>query len=102
MYFRKWPGWLLVGIFMVYTIIQISLAPLLYRKIYESRWIDLPRSLRKRYPPLGFQPISDNPQLKFDVVLLRPPSQVLSAPDCGEAMGLGYLAGELRPGGVKR
>ncbi len=101
MYFRKWPTWVLVGIFVVYTMLQVSLAPLMYRKIYESRWIDLPKALRKRYPPLGFQPIPDNPELKFDVVLLRPPSQVLSAPDCGEAMGLGYLAGELRRAGKK-
>ncbi|HSQ25880.1 MAG TPA: hypothetical protein VLM80_02030, partial [Anaerolineales bacterium] len=101
MYFRKWPAWILVTIFVIYSIIQISMAPIVFRKIYESRLVDLPKKLRKRYPPLGYQLLDDNPEGKFDVILLRPPSQVLSAPDCGEAMGLGYLAGELRRKGYK-
>ena len=96
MYIRKWPTWTLVTIFVVYSIAQVSFAPLVYRRIYESRLVDLPAFLRKRYPPLGYQNFSENPDDSYDVILLRTPSQVLSAPDCGEAMGLGYLAGELR------
>lgn len=101
MYFRKWPTWILVTIFVIYSIIQVSMAPVVFRKFYESRMVDLPEKLRRRYPPLGYQALADNPEGIFDVILLRPPSQVLSAPDCGEAMGLGYLAGELRRKGYK-
>lgn len=101
MYFRKWPTWIMVTIFVVYSIIQVSMAPVIFRKIYQSRLVDLPIRLRKKYSPLGYQPLTDNPEGVFDVILLRPPSQVLSAPDCGEAMGLGYLAAELRKKGLK-
>ena len=40
-------------------------------------------------------------QERFDVILLRTPSEVMSGPDCGEALGLGYLASVLRDRGYQ-
>jgi hypothetical protein len=37
--------------------------------------------------------------VKTEVLLIRPPSVIQSAPDCGEALGLGYLAASLRQHG---
>jgi radical SAM superfamily enzyme YgiQ (UPF0313 family) len=75
-----------------YTAIQFRLAAPLFDLIYRSRWIDLPGWLHERFPPSGFQPECVN----CDVLLLRTPSLVLSAPDSGDSLGLGYLASVLR------
>lgn len=84
-------------ILILYTVVQFRLAALLFDRIYRSRFIDLPRWLRMKYPPTGFE----SQQSPVDVVLLRTPSTVLSAPDSGEALGLGYLASVLRERSIK-
>jgi radical SAM superfamily enzyme YgiQ (UPF0313 family) len=96
LYLSKWPGWAMAAVFIVYSIIQVSLAPVLYKNLYESKLLDLPKWLRKRFPPLGYQFLGGDQQDRYEVILLRTPSQVMSGPDCGEALGLGYLASVLR------
>ncbi|HUI87193.1 MAG TPA: radical SAM protein [Anaerolineales bacterium] len=101
LYLAKWPTWAMVVVFLVYSIIQVSLATVFYKSLYESTWLDLPKVLRKRFPPLGFGYLGKKEQEHFDVVLLRTPSEVMSGPDCGEALGLGYLVSVLRDRGLK-
>lgn len=86
------PGTISVPIMMVYLILQFRLSGYFFQVIYRSRLVDLPSFLKAKFPPPGFNP-EEKP---CDVLLLRPPSAVLSAPDCGEALGLGYLASTLR------
>ena len=100
-YLVKWPGWAMATVFVIYSVIQVSLAPALYKGIYESKLLDLPKWLRIRYPPLGYRYIGEQQDDRYDVILLRSPSQVQSGPDCGEALGLGYLASVLRKRGSK-
>ena len=100
MYLIKLPPWALLVVFILLSMTQVSLAPALYKYFYESKYLDLPAWLRKRYPPLGYEPDEDG-DTRFDVILVRPPSAVLSGPDCGEAVGLGYLASVLREEGLR-
>jgi anaerobic magnesium-protoporphyrin IX monomethyl ester cyclase len=104
LYLFKLPPWALISVFLVYTIIQISLAPILYKQIYEGKLVDLPKGIRKHFPPLGYhlqEEEGDDIDDIYDVILLRTPSSVLSAPDCGEAVGIGYLAKVLRSSGLR-
>lgn len=100
-YFLNLPLQVTLLILGAITVLQFRNAPKLYNLIYASPVIDLPVGLRKKNPPLGYAELKKDQGEGFEVILLRPPSQVLSAPDCGEAMGLGYLAGELRKKGIK-
>ena len=100
-YFLNLPLQVTLLILGAITVLQFRNAPKLYNLIYASPVIDLPGGLRKKNPPLGYAELKKDQGEGFEVILLRPPSQVLSAPDCGEAMGLGYLAGELRKKGIK-
>jgi radical SAM superfamily enzyme YgiQ (UPF0313 family) len=96
----KLPAMVLLVVFIVLSMLQVSLVPKTYKAIYESRLMDLPLWLRNRYLPIGFnRKEANNPN--YDVLLLRPPSAVLSGPDCGEAMGLGYLANIIRRRGLR-
>lgn len=101
LYFFTLPVQLTLLILGVITVVQFRNAPRLYNWIYASPLIDLPAAFREKYPPLGYEVLKKDQGENFEVILLRPPSQVLSAPDCGEAMGLGYLAAELRKKGVR-
>jgi len=95
------PAWSLVLIMVVYSIIQIKTAKFLYKKVYESKYLDIPAKLKNQFPPIGYEYLSAQGGDTYDVILLRPPSAILSGPDCGEALGLGYLASELRSNGYK-
>lgn len=86
------PSTITVPVLIVYSVVQYRLATVLYRRLYQSRLADLPVRLRKKYPPSGYE----QPARPLDVLLVRPPSAVLSGPDCGESLGLGYLASELK------
>ena len=91
------PAQISLPILIGYTAVQFRLAAPLFDRIYRSKWIDLPIWLRQRFPPLGYNPEYS----KCDVLLLRTPSAVLSAPDSGDSLGLGYLASVLRQKGYK-
>jgi anaerobic magnesium-protoporphyrin IX monomethyl ester cyclase len=91
------PGAIMIPILMVYTMLQFRFSSVLFNTINKSKLADLPVFLQKKYPPPHFQSL-DRP---CDIVLLRPPSAVLSGPDCGEALGLGYLASVLRKNGYE-
>lgn len=91
------PGTVSVPIMMIYLVVQIRFSAPLFQLIYRSKLADLPSPLRGKFPPPDFVP----QEKKCDVLLLRPPSAVLSAPDCGEALGLGYLASTLRSNGFQ-
>ena len=94
-FWLKLPPQVSLPVLIIYTVIQLRIATHLFERIYQSRKIDLPAFLSRKFPPQGF-----NPQfLKCDVLLVRTPSAVLSAPDCGESLGLGYLASTLRAKG---
>jgi radical SAM superfamily enzyme YgiQ (UPF0313 family) len=100
LYVSKLQPAVLVGIYLLYTVIQIRTAPWIYKTIYESKFVDIPKPLRKLFPPLGYGYLCGaDLKNKFDVILVRPPSAVLSGPDCGEALGIGYLANMLRDEG---
>jgi anaerobic magnesium-protoporphyrin IX monomethyl ester cyclase len=101
LYLTKLPSWAIMVVFVLLSTVEVSLAPVIYKNIYESRWIDLPPFLRRRYLPLGFDAQGNGENPNYDVILLRPSSAVLSAPDSGEALGLGYLASVLRREGLR-
>lgn len=94
-YWLKLPPQVSLPVLIIYTVIQLRIATHLFERIYQSRKIDLPTFLSRRFPPQGFEPKF----VKCDVLLIRTPSMVLSAPDCGESLGLGYLASTLRAKG---
>jgi anaerobic magnesium-protoporphyrin IX monomethyl ester cyclase len=91
------PEAMMIPILMAYGVLQFRFASILFNWIYKSKLIDLPKGLREKFPPPSIQ-LLDSP---CDVILLRPPSAVLSGPDCGEALGLGYLASVLRKEGYQ-
>jgi anaerobic magnesium-protoporphyrin IX monomethyl ester cyclase len=96
-YWLNLPAQVTLSILIIYTVIQLRIATNLFERIYQSRRIDLPAWLSERFHPQGY-----NPQfVGCDVLLVRTPSAVLSAPDCGESLGLGYLASTLRDKGYK-
>ncbi len=97
LFWLKLSSQIALSIMIVYTIIQFRLASIVFNGIYKSRFLDFPSWLQKKYPPPGF----DSRSFPCDVLLLRTPSAVLSAPDCGESLGLGYLASILRREGYK-
>lgn len=86
-----------IPLLILFAVVQFRLAPKIYNKIYHSKIVDFPRWLRKRFPPQNFDPDF----VASDIILLRTPSLVLSGPDCGESLGLGYLASVLRAEGHK-
>ena len=96
LYWLNVPTNITLPILIVYTVIQFRFSPLLFNRIYESRVVDLRGNLSKRFPPQGYDPDYEG----CDVLLLRTPSAVLSGPDCGESLGLGYLASKLREDGL--
>lgn len=100
LYALRLPPNLLLGVFIVVSVIEVSFAAIIFRFIYESRLSDLPKGLIRR-APLPSLPGLDLNDPRYDVILLRPPSAVLSGPDCGEALGIGYLASVLRAAGKK-
>jgi anaerobic magnesium-protoporphyrin IX monomethyl ester cyclase len=91
-YLLRLPSNITLPVLIVFSVLQYRLAAHLFDKIYKSRLIDIPRSLGSRFLPLGYEEQHAHP----DVLLMRPPSEVLSGPDCGESLGLGYLASTLR------
>ena len=100
LYALRLPPKLLLGVFVVVSIVEVSFAAIIFRFIYESRLSDLPKAFTSR-APLPALPGLDPNDPHYDVILLRPPSAVLSGPDCGEALGIGYLASVLRAAGKK-
>ena len=97
MYALETPGAIMIPVLMIYTFLQFRIAPSLYNAFYRSKLADLPQGLQKRFPPPQFQ----DQNAPCDILLIRPPSAVLSGPDCGEALGLGYLASMLREVGYQ-
>jgi anaerobic magnesium-protoporphyrin IX monomethyl ester cyclase len=97
LYWLNLPPKYSLPILVLYTAIQFRLAAPLFDRIYRSRLIDLPQWLLAKYPPMGYEA----QHLPCEVLLLRTPSAVMSAPDCGEALGLGYLASVLRKRGTR-
>ena len=96
-FYLEIPARISIFILIGFAVVQFRLAPRIYQKIYSSRWIDIPAWFRNRYHPQGFKSEFES----SEVILLRTPSQVLSGPDCGESLGLGYLASVLREDGYK-
>ena len=93
-----WPPFVMVILLVLLILLFLLSASNLYRRLYLSRLLDLPAFLRKPFPPPGFEAGSDPPP---EIVLLRSPSAIGSGPDCGEMMGLGYLASVLRREGYR-
>ncbi|MCK5268582.1 MAG: cobalamin-dependent protein [Spirochaetes bacterium] len=86
-----------IPILILFAVIQFRLAPRIYNKIYNSKIVDFPGWLQNRFPPKEYDPGFAS----SDIILLRTPSMVLSGPDCGESLGLGYLASVLRAEGYR-
>ncbi len=53
MYFRKWPTWVMVAIFVTYSIIQISMAPSHLSKNLRKPIGGLACQIKKALPSLG-------------------------------------------------
>jgi radical SAM superfamily enzyme YgiQ (UPF0313 family) len=88
-----WSSLVTFSLLVLATLIVLRFSPFLYRAFYSSQLVDLPSFLAKRYLPKEYK---IDPGSSPHILLLRPPSMIGSAPDCGEALGLGYLASVLR------